>query len=131
VTANDNTSQVAKRSGSEKRQRGQTIAVRCDAAEFLLIDAKARMAGLSRSSYARTVLLGSPGPRARRAPHVNAEALARATAALNKIGANLNQVVHDWHVGRIPGAREAIETLEEVRAAAAEIRKITGRKRQK
>ena len=130
VSANDNSTPERKRSGSEKRQRGRTIPVRCDNAEFIIIDDKARAAGLSRGSYARAVLLGSSGPRAKRSPTVNAEALARATAALNKVGSNLNQIAHTLNSARAVGGRETIETLAEVRAAAAAIRELAGRKAQ-
>jgi hypothetical protein len=44
-------------------------------------------------------MLGTPGPRAKRSPPVNAEALGRATAALNKVGSNLNQVAHRLNAG--------------------------------
>jgi len=128
MRANDNQASARKPSGSEKRQRRHTIGVRCSTAEFVLIEDKARSAGLSRGSYARAVLLGTSGPRAKRSPPVNAEALALATAALNKVGSNLNQIAHVLNSGQAAGSRDIIETLAEVRAAAAAIREITGRK---
>ena len=86
MTANDNSSPVLRRSSSRKRRRNRHIDVCCDEVEFVIIDDKARTAGLSLASFGRACMLGAPGPRAQRAPHVNAEALAHATAALNKVG---------------------------------------------
>lgn len=118
-----------RRSGSQKRQRQFKIGVGCDAAEFLVIGEKARAAGLSLASYLRACALGSAGPRAQRAPTVNAEALAHATAALNKVGSNLNQLTRAFHSGgaRIT-AQELFAVLKDVRAAVSRILEIAGRK---
>jgi len=90
---------------------------------------KARDAGLTLASYLRACALGTPGPRARRSPPVNAEALARATAALNKVGSNINQIAHVLNAGGAIGmAREYISALAVVREAAAAIREIVKRK---
>ncbi len=119
----------AKRSGSQKRVRLRKIPVACDDEEFLLIDGRARDVGLSRPSFLRACGLGTPGPRARRSPPVNAEALGRATAALNKVGSNLNQIAHVLNSkGTNLTAQECFAALAETRAAAAAIREIVGRK---
>ena len=131
MTANDNLPSATRRSGSQKRRRTRNISVPVDDAEFVIIDAKARAAGMRRGSYGRACMLGDAGPRAQRAPTVNAEALALATAALNKAGSNLNQIAHVLNSG---GAglttRECFAALSETRAAAAAIREIVGRKDQ-
>jgi hypothetical protein len=130
VTANDNALPVARRSGSQKRQRQRKIGVACDAAEFIVIDHKARTAGLSLASYLRACALGSPGPRARRSPPINAEELARATAALNKAGANLNTVAKILQsCGATITAREYDAVLKDVRVAVEEILEIVGRRK--
>jgi hypothetical protein len=119
----------AKRSGSQKRVRVRKIPVACDDAEFSLIDGRAREVGLSRPSFLRACGLGTPGPRARRSPPVNAEALGRATAALNKVGSNLNQIAHGLNAGGFSlTAQECFAALAETRAAAAAIREIVMRK---
>jgi hypothetical protein len=121
--------------GRRKPERGKKggrvrlISFRADAAEFLLIDENARTVGLSRGSYLRACALGSPGPRARRAPPINAEALAHATAALNKAGSNLNQIARVLNAGGANiMAREYVAALMEVRAAVRRILEIVGRK---
>ena len=129
MTANDNSSPAVRRSGSQRRQRNHKIGVACDAAEFVIIDDKARTAGLSLASYLRACALGSPGPRAKRSPPVNAEALAHATAALNKAGSNLNQIARTLNAGGVTTTtHECFAALAEVRSAVARILEIVGRK---
>jgi len=114
-------------SGSEKRQRrGYSIRLLPD--EHAAIVGKARAAGMSFASYMRACALGDAGPRARRSPTLNAELLAYAVAALNKIGSNLNQIARILNAGRAAGARESVEALNETRAAIARILEIVGRK---
>jgi len=114
---------------SEKRQRNRKTDIRWDDEEYSRLTEKAQETGLSRNAYIRAAAIGTPGPRARRSPLVNAEALARATAALNKVGSNLNQIAHVLNSG---GAglttRECLAALSETRMAAAAIREIVGRK---
>ena len=113
----------SKRRGSQKRIRRRKIPVACDDQEFFQIDERARAVGLSRPSFLRASGLGTPGPRARRAPTVNAEALGRAMAALNKVGSNVNQMAHGLNAGGFSVlAQECFAALAEVQAAAAAIR---------
>jgi len=129
MTANDNSLPVTRRSGSQKRRRNRHIDVCCDESEFVIIDDKARTAGMSMAAFLRTCSLGSPGPRAQRAPTVNAEALAHATLALNKVGSNLNQLLKILHSGNAPiAANECHAALADVRAAVVRILDIVGRK---
>ena len=118
-----------KTSGSQKRQRTHSLQIALTDAELADAQEKAQASGLSLSSYGRASVLGTPGPRAKRSPPVNAEALGRATAALNKVGGNLNQLTHAVNAGGSSlTAQECFATLAEVRAAAAAIREIVGRK---
>ena len=128
MTANDNGLPLRKRSGSETRQRGPAVPVRFLPEERALVDEKASAVGLSLASFLRACALGTPGPRAKRRPPVEMEALARATAALNKAGSNLNQIARILNAGRAAGARESVEALNETRAAIARILEIVGRK---
>jgi len=130
MTANDNTQPSRyKRSGSERRQRGVPVSVRFLPDERATVEHRAREVGLSLASFLRACGLGTPGPRARRSPPVNAEALGRATAALNKVGSNLNQVAHRLNAGdRSLTQHECFAALAEVRAALARILEILGRR---
>ena len=89
----------AKRSGSQRRQRTKSLQIALTPDEEAEVKAKATACGLSPSSYGRAMLFGNPGPRARRRPTVHARALALATAALNQIGNNLNQIAHVLNAG--------------------------------
>jgi hypothetical protein len=122
--------QPLKRRGSEKRQRAKgAVLVRLLPDERAAVEVKAREVGLSLASFLRACGLGTPGPRAKRRPPVNAEALGRATAALNKVGSNLNQIAHGLNAGGFSlSAQECFAALAETRAAAAAIREIVGRR---
>jgi hypothetical protein len=130
MTANDNAQPVRyKRSGSERRQRSAPVSVRFLPDERASVEEKAREVGLSLASFLRACGLGTPGPRARRSPTVNAEALGHATAALNKAGSNLNQIAHVLNAGRTTvTTQECFAAIAEVRAALAMILDILGRK---
>lgn len=131
MTANDNAQpRPSKRSGSEKRRRGKgAVLVRLLPDERAAVEAKAREVGLSNASFLRACGLGTPGPRARRSPSVDAEALGKAVAALNKVGSNLNQIAHVLNAGGSNvTTHQCFAALAETRAAAAAIRQIVGRK---
>jgi hypothetical protein len=117
------------RSGSQNRQRKESVKIYFTDEEYAAAEDKAGGTGLSLSSYGRASILGTPGPRARRRPPADAVALAKATAALNKVGSNLNQIAHVLNAGGALGmAGEYSSTLAIVRAAAAAIREAVGRK---
>jgi Bacterial mobilisation protein (MobC) len=131
MTANDNSHvPLGKRSGSERRQRARgAVLVRLLPDERAAVEEKAREVGLSLASFFRVCGLGTAGPRARRSPTINAEALGRAVAALNKAGSNLNQIAHVLNAGGSGlTTQECLAALAETRAAAAAIREIVGRK---
>ena len=115
-------------SGSEKRQRGVPVSVRFLPDERAELDARAQAAGLSLASFLRASSLGTSGPRAQRKPHVNAVELAKATAALNKAGSNLNQLTRGLNVSGSVAIHECFAALAETRAAVARILEILGRK---
>jgi hypothetical protein len=55
---------------------------------------------LSVASYLRASALGEAGPRARRAPTIEKQALGDAIAELNKIGSNINQIARAANIGK-------------------------------
>jgi len=116
------------RSGSQNRQRKKSVKIYFTDEEYAAAEGKAGATGLSLSSYGRASMLGTPGPRARRMPHIHAEVIARATAALNKIGSLLNQIAHVLNAGGAFGvAQQYLATLAEIRTAARAIREAVGR----
>jgi hypothetical protein len=69
-------------------------------AEAGLLEARAAEAGLSVASFLRASALGDAGPRARRAPTIEKQALGAAIAELNKIGSNINQIARAANIGK-------------------------------
>ncbi len=130
MTGNASPQPPYKRSGSEKRQRAKgAVLVRLLPSERAAVEENASATGLSLAGYARASMLATPGPRAKRRAPVDAVALAHATAALNKVGSNLNQIAHFLNAGGATAtAQECFAALSEARAAAAAIREIVGRK---
>jgi hypothetical protein len=132
MTANDNSLPVTRRSGSEKRQRGAPVSVRFLPDERGAVEANARSVGLSVAGFLRAAALGSPGPRAQRAPSFDAGALAVAAHALNRVGSNLNQIARVLNAGASTvTAGEYLTVLDDVRAAVACILDIVGRDAQR
>ena len=120
---------VYKRSGSEKRRRNHKTDTRWDDDEYALLLEKSQDAGLTANGYLRALVIGTPGPRARRKPHVNAVELGKAAVALNRSGNVLNQMQHSLNAGgAINLGRECSEALAANRAAADAILEAVGRK---
>jgi hypothetical protein len=103
------------------------VSIRLLPDELAAIAERARAAGLSFASYLRACALGSAGPRARRSPPINAELLAHAVAALNKVGSNLNQIARALNAGQAVGAHESVAALADTRSAVLRILEIVGR----
>ena len=118
------TDDKASKSGTETRQRTKLLQVRVTPDELAAITAQAERAGLTAPSYARSVLLSAPAPRARRRPTVEAEALGRLLAELGKVGSNLNQIAHHMNAGRgevSPAALDAaFSAMADIRGAILE-----------
>jgi hypothetical protein len=121
-------SAAARSSGSEKRQRVHKVDSRWDGIEHASLAAAAQTAGLTKGGYIRALVLGCPGPRSQRAPSVNAQALAQATAALNKVGSNLNQIARVLNAGgNAVTTRQCFAAIDDVRTAVSGILHIVGR----
>lgn len=97
--------------------------------ERVAVEANARSVGLSVAGFLRAAALGSPGPRARRSPSIEIEALAKATAALNKVASNVNQIARVLNSGgSVSLGHAAFATLTEIRAAVIQILDAVGRR---
>ena len=120
---------MRRRAGSERRQRVHKVDTRWDRLEHAFLAAAASSVGLSKGAYIRALVLGCPGPRSRRSPSIDIEALARATAALNKAGSNLNQIARILNSGgSISIAHASYIALSETRAAVSAILDLVGRR---
>jgi methionine synthase I (cobalamin-dependent) len=114
--------------GSETRVRVHKVDTRWDGIEHASLAAAAQTAGLTKGGYIRALVLGCPGPRSQRAPSINAVALAQATAALNKVASNINQIARVLNSGGSNvTTRECFLAISEVRLAVASILNAVGR----
>ena len=126
---NSQSSAARRSSGSEKRRRVYKVDTRFDGIEHASLIAAAQATRLTKAGYIRALVLGCPGPRSQRAPSVNAQALAQATAALNKVGSNLNQIARILNAGgSVSLGHAAFAALTETRVAVAQILDVVGRK---
>jgi hypothetical protein len=111
---------MARRSGTEKRQRSIILTARFDQKEAAAVRKMADSSGLSVGSLLRRALFNTPPPRAARRPSVEVQAVARLLGQLGKIGSNINQIAYHLNAGR-PGGRiegsleEALRDLGELR----------------
>jgi len=118
---------AARRSGSQKRERCKKLEIALTPDEYADVQARAIAAGLSASAWGYAAVFGNPSPRARRAPHIHAEALSRAVAALNKLGNNYNQIAHVLNAGGAFGmAQSYLDGLNDIRLTLRAMREAVG-----
>ena len=118
-------------SGSEKRQRQHRLTMRFSDEEWARLEELAGRCELSFTAYMRERGLGDRGPRAKRRAPIDVVELARASAALNKAGSNLNQIARALSAGGSAGLtpEQCETTLTEIRAAVAAIRQSVGHRK--
>lgn len=117
------TDDKSKKSGTEKRQRNKVLQVRLTDAEFAQIEAMADRAELTPASFARSILLDAPAPRAKRRPAVDTAQVAKMLGELGKIGSNINQIAHQINAGTGTSSHaieSALRDLSEIRTACME-----------
>ena len=110
---------MARRSGSEKRQRTSIVTMRINPQEAATIRRIAQRRGESVSSIMRNALLRSRT----RASRLDLEAVARLrpalgalTGAVNKIGSNFNQFAREVNRGREPRVDSFVAEWDEFKA---------------
>ena len=107
---------MARRSGSEKRQRTTIVTMRINPQEAAAIRRIAERRGESVSALMRSALLHSR----LRPSRIEVKAVARLLGQLGKIGSNINQIAYHLNAGR-PGDRvegsleAALRDLSELR----------------
>jgi len=108
-------------SGTDKRQRQETLSARFNGQEATAVRTKADRAGISVASLIRAAVLGLPLPDARapRRPSVDLQAVARLLGQLGKIGSNINQIAKHANAGRLQEnvLEVALRDLMELRLA--------------
>jgi hypothetical protein len=92
------------------------------------LNAKARTAGMSIGALVRTVVLGSPGPRAVRRPPIEKAELARLLGELGKVGSNVNQLARAFNRREVtPSLVELIGIKVEIVAMRTALMQALGR----
>jgi type II secretory pathway component PulF len=109
--------------------RTQLVKMRASDEEKAEIEARAQAARLTPSGYLRARALDDPGPRTRRVPPVNAQALAPLTVQLVRLGNNVNRMATALNAyGRSAQRDEAEELYRDIAVTLAAIRAaVTGR----
>lgn len=107
-------------SGSDKRQRGETVTVRLSKDERDALDALASRSGLAAGAFMRAAAFGDAGPRAQRRPPVDHRALRQLLGECGRVGNNLNQIARRLNEGggaNIPELKAALAAYLDIRAA--------------
>lgn len=79
-------------SGSDKRQRDETVTVRLTKDERAALDALSSRSGLTAGAFMRAAAFGDAGPRAQRRPPADHKALRQLLGECGRVGNNLNQI---------------------------------------
>jgi hypothetical protein len=97
-------------SGSDKRQRDETVTVRLTKDERATLDALASRSGLAAGAFMRAAAFGDAGPRAQRRPPADHKALRQLLGECGRVGNNLNQIARNLNAAgsvNIPELRAA------------------------
>ena len=120
----------ARRYGKRKLAdaRNKVTHERWNEAEYETLATAAERAGLPVGAYIRRLVLGAPGPRARRRPRADQEALARLLGELGRIGSNVNQLARVANTnGSTPAEQRLAAILAELATVRDEVMKALGR----
>ena len=107
-------------SGSDKRQRGETVTVRLTKDERDALDALSLRSGLAAGAFMRAAAFGTAGPRARRRPPADHVALRKLLGECGRVGNNINQIARNLNAGGpvdIPELRAVLAAYLDIRAA--------------
>jgi hypothetical protein len=107
-------------SGSDKRQRDETVTVRLTKDERDALDALSSRSGMAAGAFMRAAAFGDAGPRAQRRPPADHKALRQLLGECGRVGNNLNQIAKRLNEGEsvnIPELREALAAYLDIRAA--------------
>jgi len=114
-----------------QRRRARFVGIRLDEEEFARLDGRARDAGLTAGAFLRSCALGDAGPRAKRRPPIEREELARLSAAVGRVGNNVNQIAHALNAGGDVVPAEIKSAIGAVMETLGDIRRVMGRDRER
>jgi hypothetical protein len=107
-------------SGSDKRQRGETVTVRLSKDERAELDDLASKSGMAAGAFMRAAAFGDSGPRAQRRAPADQQMLRQILGHLGKVGSNVNQIARQLNAGEqaaVPELRAALAAYLELRDA--------------
>ena len=107
-------------SGSNKRQRGDTVTVRLSKDERETLEALASKSGMAAGAFMRAAAFGDSGPRAQRRAPADQQMLRQILGHLGKVGSNVNQIARQLNAGEqaaVPELRAALGAYLELRDA--------------
>jgi hypothetical protein len=108
--------------------KSKPFPIRFTPQQFEQLSETARAAGLSVGAFARTVLLGSPGPRAVRRPPIERAELARLLGGLGNLRSNANQIAKAYNQrGEVPEAQDIEEMKRDLSVMRDAVMKALGR----
>jgi len=110
--------------------KSRIVPIRFTPEQYEQLSEKANRAGMAIGAAARTILLGTAGPRAVKRPPVEKAELARLLGAIGKIGSNVNQLARAFNEGRdAPSLAELAEMRADIAAMRAAVMAALGRGR--
>jgi hypothetical protein len=124
MTARKNQSERGKKGG-----RVGLIAVRVSDEEQLELERRAQAAGLPVGGYLRACALGKAGPRARRAPTIEASVFRDFTAALRDVARNLERIARPTSPAPALEREESARLFASVGEILARVIELVGRER--
>jgi hypothetical protein len=105
--------------------KSTVLRIRCTPEQLLDWTERGQRAGMTVGAFARTVLDGSPGPRAMRRVPADRQELARIMGALGRIGGNVHMIVkglnfRQWvpEADELKGIRQELATMRAALLAA-------------
>jgi len=107
-------------SGSDKRQRGETVTVRLTKDERATLETLSSRSGMAAGAFMRAAAFGDAGPRARRRPTADHRTLRQLLGECGRIGNNINQIARRLNQGEtvsLPEIREALAAYRQIRDA--------------
>jgi hypothetical protein len=104
------------------------ITVRCTPETRAAYTAAAARAGLSVGAYLRVMAEGTAGPRARRRPPLEREAIAQLLGHVGRVGGNVNQIARALNMtGAVPQQAAIARAAEDISAIRLALMQALGR----
>lgn len=91
--------------------KNRIFPIRFSTEQYDQVSEKANRSGMDIGPWARTILLGSPGPRAVKRPPIEKQLIAKLLGAIGKLGSNVNQIARALNEGRDGPSRDELAAM--------------------